>query len=263
MNEDALVYFKTINWSARMSRELPVLKEIISMLAPRESISVLDLGCGPGLHLIELKKFFPNIEFVGADNDAGMLEIGAHEAEKQGVDVSFLVKDLVNEPDYSLKGKFDFVYSLGNTLNLIINQKKIEDVMSAIGDLIKDDGVFFFQILNNSKPRDGYVISKVIRNDEETKEYFTVKRFEPRLENNEMQVEFLSFTRELKDDKLEFKITKASWLLYSFPQIVSALKIAGFSRFQAWANYSKDKFIEDCSGNLLLLATRMPSLVNK
>ncbi|MHA1475666.1 MAG: hypothetical protein ACTSQ5_10820 [Promethearchaeota archaeon] len=68
MYQNIEIYLKIIDWDKRLQREIPVLKEIINSITSNKSkkpLKILDIGCGPGIHLLELAKSYPAIHFGG------------------------------------------------------------------------------------------------------------------------------------------------------------------------------------------------------
>ena len=73
-------YDRSIDWSARLERELPVLRRVLG--SPGAG-GVLDAGCGPGRHAIALAKL--GYRMTCADADEGMLKLAARAAERARV----------------------------------------------------------------------------------------------------------------------------------------------------------------------------------
>nr|MDO8118716.1 class I SAM-dependent methyltransferase [Candidatus Sigynarchaeota archaeon] len=69
------VYVRTIDWDARLARELPHVEALIQEheASNTRPARVLDIGCGPGFHLVELAKRHPSAAFTGIDIDNAMI----------------------------------------------------------------------------------------------------------------------------------------------------------------------------------------------
>ena len=48
---------------------------VIQDMLPKKAFTVLDLGCGPGAHLLDLQKQYPKSLVIGCDNSQAMLKI--------------------------------------------------------------------------------------------------------------------------------------------------------------------------------------------
>jgi SAM-dependent methyltransferase len=93
-------------WTDRTEAEV---ERAMRMLRPQGGERVLDLACGSGRHSLELKR--QGFEVVGADISPELLEIARREAEKEGLEVTFVEADL-RELDFD--AEFDVVLSLND-----------------------------------------------------------------------------------------------------------------------------------------------------
>ena len=93
-------------WTDRTEAEV---ERAMRMLKPEGGERVLDLACGSGRHSLELKR--RGFEVVGADISPELLEIARRDAEKEGLDVSFVEADL---RDLAFDAEFDIVLSLND-----------------------------------------------------------------------------------------------------------------------------------------------------
>lgn len=93
-------------WTDRTEKEV---ERAMRMLRPEGGERVLDLACGSGRHSLELKR--QGFEVVGADISPELVEIARSDAEKEGLDVSFVEADL---RDLDFDAEFDIVLSLND-----------------------------------------------------------------------------------------------------------------------------------------------------
>ncbi len=262
MYENILSYLKTINWTKRLDREIPVLAGFLSSLSqttPKKSMAVLDLGCGPGKHLQELCHAFPDDHFSGLDLNPAMIAYAQDQAKLQNCNITYYAKDFLadNVLDNS---KFDMIYSLGNSFALIWGGSNAspEQLVAKVSRLLKPGGIVFFQILNSENPRNGYWTSKITKITED-QEVFTVKRFEPNLSTHRMHVEFISFTRNLSDQTFVHEVKTSTWPLITTEALTKLLQNQGFTDFLFWENYNKTPLTPSTSGSRLCFAKKNPS----
>ena len=76
-------------WTDRTEKEV---ERAMRMLKPQGGERILDLACGSGRHSLELKRH--GFEVVGADISPELLEIARSDAEKAGLEVTFVEADL-------------------------------------------------------------------------------------------------------------------------------------------------------------------------
>lgn len=73
----------------RWTRELRWRGAMLDLLAPRQSETVVDVGCGTGSFAILLKKLHPQILVAGIDPDAQALGIARAKASREAVDIDW------------------------------------------------------------------------------------------------------------------------------------------------------------------------------
>lgn len=102
----------------------------------------LDLASGTGT----LCNFFynHNIETMGIDISKDMVEISKSKNNK----IKFLVADMIT---YKSDNKYDLVTITCDTVNHILENKKIEQLFSNVYEMLDEDGYFIFDIYNRDK----------------------------------------------------------------------------------------------------------------
>lgn len=261
MYKNIMSYLKTINWTKRLERELPFLQDLMAKIpqkTPKNKISVLDLGCGPGKHLEELAQIFPDYQFSGVDLNSEMIAYAEEQANLHNRNIIYYASDFLANTDMALdQTRYDMIYSLGNSFALIWGNVPAspEQLISKVSQILKPGGLLFFQILNSENPRKGYWKSK-ITNISETHEVFTLKRFEPDLPTNRMHVEFISFTRNLTENTFNHEVKTSSWPLITTEEISSILHKHGFMDVQFWENYKKTPLNPSTSESRLCFARK-------
>lgn len=141
-DEMAIAYDRSINWKKRLEREIPF---ILNSLGDRQSARVLDLACGSGRHSIALAEH--GLAVIGIDKSDAMIQ-EAHTINKDlELPIEFIVADML-EIDRVIRGKFDLIMCLGNSLALLDGINQVRDVINIIHERLKDDGAFVFQVLN-------------------------------------------------------------------------------------------------------------------
>ena len=103
----------------------PVAKKIIKKFKLNNSSSILDIGCGKGYLLYEIKKILPNIKIVGIDISKYAIKNSKKEIKK-----NLFVYDARKKLPFK-KGDFDLVISLGtlHNFNLYDLEIAIKEIM--------------------------------------------------------------------------------------------------------------------------------------
>jgi ubiquinone/menaquinone biosynthesis C-methylase UbiE len=97
----------------------PVAEKIIEKYKLNNNSSILDVGCGKGFLLFEIKKLLPKIKINGFD----ISEYGINNSPKEVREFLFMHDASTNYPYKN--DEFDLVISINTLHNLKINQLKI------------------------------------------------------------------------------------------------------------------------------------------
>ncbi len=138
----AVAYDNSIDWNARLERELPF---ILSSFRTDEARRVLDIACGSGRHSVALAIDGANV--IGVDVSSGMIAAADALAKKHSAKAEFRILDMV-DLERSIKGPFDLILCLGNSLALSPNRVALGKLLSTVNDLLHSDGSFICQVLN-------------------------------------------------------------------------------------------------------------------
>lgn len=121
----------------------PLNQDTLNMLEKnlKEKKKLLDIACGSGTYSIELEKLGHKLTAI--DLDETMIEKAKEKSNKsiEYKTMNMLDIDKINK-------KFDGVFCIGNSLVHLDNIKEIEDFFEKVYNLLNDEGIFIFQIIN-------------------------------------------------------------------------------------------------------------------
>lgn len=140
--ERAEWYDQSINWEARLGREVPVLTELFG---PPASGGILDAGCGTGRQAVALANLGYSV--TGLDANSAMLELARMHARDKGVDVNWVVAPYGDIPQAVTPG-FDGIYCLANALAAAATRAACAEAIGAFAGALRPGGRLFIQILN-------------------------------------------------------------------------------------------------------------------
>lgn len=121
---------------------LPLVPELEARLT--EGISVLDVGCGKGLALLELAQAYPKSRFVGVDLcEAPLLEARSLARQRRLSNVEFIVQDAELLPD---RERFDFI----TTFDAVHDQARPDKVLANIYQALRPGGTYLMQDIDAS-----------------------------------------------------------------------------------------------------------------
>jgi SAM-dependent methyltransferase len=135
-------YDLSINWSARLGREIPLLREVFG---PPGERGLLDAGCGTGRQTAELAR--QGYRATGLDADDTMLSIARQHAKESGAAVEFVAGTYDELPDRA-PGPFDGIYCLGNALAACADREVTRRAVGNFAAVLRPGGRLFVQVLN-------------------------------------------------------------------------------------------------------------------
>ncbi len=254
MNADLELYLNTNDWDERMRVELPAIDRVIDLQRGKGALRILDVGCGPGLHLHALASKYPRHQLDGIDLDPARVEHARTAATKDGLPITYVAGDFMERASLP-HATYDIIYSIGNSIALIWGCGNVSAVIEKVSRLLEPGGYFLFQIQNNDNPRTGYTTSKIIALNS-GEEYFTAKRYEPDRDLRVMRVELVKFTRRPGEARYETAVEPYSWHLIPWVEITALLERHGFTRVDAWGDYAGTPFDPASSVDLVVLAKK-------
>lgn len=115
--------------------------ELLSTHLKENAPRIVDLGCGTGMSLAEIRKRFPEAHLTGVDEASGMME----EAKKKNLDAQFVNHDLSYGKIPLKRGVNDAVTIVG-AMDFIPENRMIY-VFRTAASLVKPDGLIVFTFI--------------------------------------------------------------------------------------------------------------------
>ncbi len=140
--ESARWYDRSINWNARLTRELPVLRDVFG---PPGVGGILDAGCGTGRQAVALAELGYGV--TGFDASGPMLTVAREHAVAKGIDLQW-VAGTYDELPRKVGGGFDGAYCLANSLAAAGTARAVQDAVRNFAAVLGEGGRLFIQILN-------------------------------------------------------------------------------------------------------------------
>ena len=107
--------------------------------------SAIDVACGTGLHAILLASL--GVNTTGVDISAKMLKNARKNATRIDKNISW-IKSSMEDLQNQLKGPYDVLFCLGNSLPHILSQEGIEQTFRNFYNLLTPTGCIMLQLLN-------------------------------------------------------------------------------------------------------------------
>jgi SAM-dependent methyltransferase len=121
----------------------PLAQDLIKTYSLSDNSKILDIGCGKGYLLYEIKKLLPDIEVIGIDSSGYAIE-NSHEVIKP-----FIIQHRAQDPLPFQEKDFDLVISITTLHNL-----RIFDLMKSVKEIERVG-------------KNGYIVVESYRNEQE------------------------------------------------------------------------------------------------
>ncbi len=194
--------------------------------------NILELACGTGNLTIPLTK--KNYDIAGIDISDQMLNVAREKAEKEGVELVLLQQDIA-ELDFDVTN-LDCILCACDGFNYITYDDDLENVFAKSHELLKDGGLFIFDISSY------YKLSTILGNNmygenRANVAYMWQNYFDD--EQNMVEMELAFFVRG-KDGKFERFEEVHHQRAYREEEIVESLQISGFNDVKVYGDFTFD-----------------------
>ena len=120
-----------------IGQTLPLVGGLVESLA--HGIDVLDVGCGSGRALNLMATSFPNSRFTGYDLSEEAIRIARGQAQQRAL--SNITFEQVDLTDFEIPQQYDLI----TAFDAIHDQARPDQVLAAVANALKPDGVFLMQ----------------------------------------------------------------------------------------------------------------------
>lgn len=124
------------------------VKELLAEEGIKDGI-LLDLGCGTG-NVTELLAQ-SGFDMIGIDNSGEMLDIAMEKRDDSGLDILYLLQDM---REFELYGTVKGVVSICDSMNYILDDDDLLDVLKLVHNYLDNEGIFIFDMNTMYKYRE-------------------------------------------------------------------------------------------------------------
>ncbi|CEH32816.1 class I SAM-dependent DNA methyltransferase [Romboutsia lituseburensis] len=195
--------------------------------------NILELACGTGNLTIPLTK--KNYDIAGIDISDQMLNVAREKAEKEGVELVLLQQDIA-ELDFDVTN-LDCILCACDGFNYITYDDDLENVFAKSHELLKDGGLFIFDISSH------YKLSTILGNNmhgenRDDISYLWQNYFDDEQNLIEMELAFFVKDANGKFDKFEEVHQQRA---YTEDEIIESLQISGFTDIKVYGDFTFEK----------------------
>ena len=240
-------YDRSIDWSARLRREIPVLVEVFG---PPGEGGILDAGCGTGHQACALAE--RGYRVVAADVGEEMLEVARRAARAASQEVKFVLAPYASLHD-KVGGGFDGLYCLGNALAAAATREAASEAIGQFAQCLRAGGRLFIQILNFPlmRARTPCVLGPRVATVDGV-EYVSVR--ELHFAYDSVNVTNITLWR---DSKWRYRAHAGTLYPVGPDQLQEWCRSAGLRVDKTWGGYDRKPFEPEQSTDLLIVATRV------
>jgi SAM-dependent methyltransferase len=208
----------------------PAIEFICTELAPPTHVRILDLGCGPGRHAVELAH--KGFEVVGLDLNERYVALARDLAERENVSAEFLIGDM---REISFESHFDAIINVGTSFGFF---DEIDDqrVLAGVAKALKPDGVFLLEMSNRD-----WCLKYFVGRDWH-------RRKDGRVVTLQREFDYLRSCIHTYFERLgpgEAEKWSSSWRAYTLAEMVAMFKSAGLALSCVFGDWMRSEYSVD------------------
>jgi SAM-dependent methyltransferase len=240
-------YDRSVNWSARLKREIPVL---VDVLGPPGSGGILDAGCGTAHQARALAE--RGYHVVGADASEEMLAIARRTCGPTHGAVRLILTPYATLSEKT-PGGFDGLYCQGNSLAAAGTGAAAEEAVVQFAGCLRTGGRLFIQIINFPLMRSevpcvrGPRVATV-----DGIEYVSLRHFA-------FATDSVTVTNVTLWHDSGWRCRTHSGTLYpiTLDELCTWCEASGLRVDEVWGGYDRHTFDAERSADLIIVATRL------
>ena len=226
----AVDYDRMINWPARLDREIPQIHILFKENGVR---SLIDFGCGTGRHALEFRKL--GFAVTGVDSSVEMRRIALENAGSEPIPI---VESL-----HMLKGTYDAVITIGNTLPSLISDRQLTSCFRRMSRLTRRGGLILIQVRNYEALQADQIVTTGLR---ETPEAIFFRAYHAEdTPGRKRMIHLHSFKLDRADGRLSPSGTISRVRGWNRNELRHGLTQTGYSDISFYSDYSRSGFIPE------------------
>ena len=210
--------------------------------------SILDIGCGTGGHLIELKK--RGYEVTGVDQSQYMLDIASKKLKKNDIECDLYCADITN---FNVDCKYDIIISMFTVMGYMNTNEQLLLACRNIFNHINLNGNFIFDVWYGPAVLTDPPQKTSKKETLDNKEFIRYNDIKLDTFNHRAEITYSFIEKE--NDEINFSDTETHVVRYFFPQeIVYFLSSVGFKKIDCHPFMKIQSKLTDLDWNMAVVA---------
>jgi SAM-dependent methyltransferase len=239
-------YDVSINWRARLRREVPVLEKV---LGPPGGRPLLDAACGTGRHAVAMAG--RGYHVVGIDKSAEMVDFARTITGAASPGIEWRVASFAQLPR-RCRGPFAGIYCIGNSLSAAGSEAAVKKALSSFASVLAPNGRLFIQMLNYPPMRQVIPCVKgPVHFHLDGIEHLRFRVFD--FARRHARVTNVTATRR---GKWTLQAIRGRLFVFNAEQLQQWYRQAGLRIEKLWGSYAGERFKLEESPDLIVVARR-------
>lgn len=201
------LFYKDKNYEV----ETEYVDKLIQKYSNKKSKSILDIGCGTGLHDFYFSK--KEYQITGIDISPEMIK----RAEKKNINnAKFLVGDAT---EFCLNQKYDAVISLFHVLSYQTRNDKFLGIVKSASAHLKENGLFVFDFWYGPAVLNELPENRIKKYSDDSVELTRFAKPTLKINDNVVEVEYELFIENLAENKMNKVLERHKMRYYFKPEI--------------------------------------------
>lgn len=239
-------YDASINWEARLKRELPVFERLFG---PPGELPLLDAACGNGRHAIALAR--RGYRVVAIDKSRDMIDFARSLPGAESARITWVTTHFARL-GRRCPGPFAGIFCIGNSLSAANSAAAVQKALANFAAVLHSRGRLFIQVLNYARMRGQYPgVLGPVNFTHDGVEHLRIRTFDMARES--ARVTNITFKRT---DKWAVEVIRSRVLVFDYRRLHEWCCRAGLRVEQTWGSYAGEKIDPKTSVDCIIIARR-------